>query len=346
MNEALKSELRVLVTGGAGFIGSNLVHTLLPKKEVSRLVVLDSLTYSGCRGNLIEAEQNEKFSFAKIDLRDVTAVSDLVCDEGFDAVFHLAAESHVDRSITGPSVFVETNVVGTINLLEACRAAWEGGFENKRFLHISTDEVFGSLGSSGAFTEDSPYRPNSPYSASKAGADHLVRAYNMTYGFPAVITNCSNNFGPFQFPEKLIPLVIDRAVNKERIPVYGDGSNVRDWIYVADHVSALWAAFKKGEVGESYNIGGGNEWPNLQVVETICDLVDSRLGRESQETRQLISMVKDRPGHDFRYAIDATKCHEVLDWKPEYEFKEALEATVTWYLENQSWVELVQGQSA
>jgi dTDP-glucose 4,6-dehydratase len=337
-----QSEMRLLVTGGAGFIGSNVVHALLPRPEISRLVVLDCLTYAGHRANLQGVEDNPKFAFAEIDLRNAEAVTRLVHEEAISNVMHLAAESHVDRSITGPAAFIETNVMGTFNLLEACRELWGGEWTGRRFLHVSTDEVFGSLGATGAFSETSQYQPNSPYSASKAGADHLVRAYHHTYGFPSVISNCSNNFGPYQFPEKLIPLTIHRAVSGQSIPVYGDGSNVRDWLFVEDHVDALWLALTRGELGESYNVGGDNEWPNLRVVETICDLVDQYLDRPEGAAREFITFVKDRPGHDFRYAIDARKIKREFGWAAGHEFRTALKATVAWYLNHQGWVAEVQ----
>jgi dTDP-glucose 4,6-dehydratase len=337
-----QSEMRLLVTGGAGFIGSNVVHALLPRPEISRLVVLDCLTYAGHRANLQGVDDNPKFAFAEIDLRNAEAVTRLVHEEAISNVMHLAAESHVDRSITGPAAFIETNVMGTFNLLEACRELWSGEWTGRRFLHVSTDEVFGSLGATGAFSETSQYQPNSPYSASKAGADHLVRAYHHTYGFPSVISNCSNNFGPYQFPEKLIPLTIHRAVSGQSIPVYGDGSNVRDWLFVEDHVDALWLALTRGELGESYNVGGDNEWPNLRVVETICDLVDQYLDRPEGAAREFITFVKDRPGHDFRYAIDARKIKREFGWAARHEFHTALKATVAWYLNHQDWVAEVQ----
>jgi dTDP-glucose 4,6-dehydratase len=333
--------MRLLVTGGAGFIGSNVVHGLLSRPEVARLMVLDCLTYAGHRANLAEAEKDPKFSFAEVDLRDAAAVAALVREEACTHVMHLAAESHVDRSITGPAAFVETNVMGTFNLLEACRETWAGEWAGRRFLHVSTDEVFGSLGETGAFSETSPYQPNSPYSASKASADHLVRAYFHTYGLPAIITNCSNNYGPYQFPEKLIPQTIHRAATGQEIPVYGDGSNVRDWLYVEDHVEALWLGLTKGEPGESYNVGGDNEWPNLRVVETICDLVDERLDRPPGTARELITFVTDRPGHDFRYAIDAAKIQRELGWAAAHDFPKAMQLTVDWYLENEAWVKSV-----
>ena len=333
--------MRLLVTGGAGFIGSNLVHSLLPKTEVEKLVVLDSLTYAGHQLSLEGAQEFSKYSFAKVDLRERESVSKLINTKEITHVIHLAAESHVDRSISAPGKFVETNVMGTFNLLEACRELWANKFSRCRFLHVSTDEVFGSLGKTGAFSESSPYQPNSPYSASKAGADHLVRAYYHTYDFPAIITNCSNNYGPFQFPEKLIPQTIYRAVANKPIPVYGDGSNVRDWLYVKDHVDALWLGITNGKSGDSYNIGGDNEWPNLRLVELICELVDKKLDRPYGTARKLLNFVNDRPGHDFRYAINASKICRELGWKPAHEFESAMEITIDWYLSNREWMETV-----
>jgi dTDP-glucose 4,6-dehydratase len=333
--------MRLLVTGGAGFIGSNLVHSLLPKTELEKLVVLDSLTYAGHQLSLEGAQQFSKYSFSKIDLTERESVYNLINTEEITHVIHLAAESHVDRSISGPSTFVETNVMGTFHLLEASREFWANERLRCRFLHVSTDEVFGSLGETGAFSESSPYQPNSPYSASKAGADHLVRAYYHTYNFPAIITNCSNNYGPFQFPEKLIPQTIHRAATGQSIPVYGDGSNVRDWLYVQDHVEALWLALTQGVPGDSYNVGGDNEWSNLRLVDTICELVDSQLNNPKGTAGKLITFVNDRPGHDFRYAIDADKIRRELGWKPAYDFESALEMTVDWYLSNRDWVDTV-----
>lgn len=333
--------MRLLVTGGAGFIGSNLVHSLLPKPEVEKIVVLDSLTYAGHQLSLEGAQEFSKYSFSKVDLREPDSVSKLINTEEITHVIHLAAESHVDRSISDPGAFIETNVLGTFNLLEACRILWEDNYSKCRFLHVSTDEVFGSLGKTGVFSESSPYKPNSPYSASKAGADHLVRAYYHTYAFPGIITNCSNNFGPYQFPEKLIPQTIYRAASGKPIPVYGDGTNVRDWLYVMDHVEALWLVLTSGKAGESYNIGADNEWPNLRLIEKICDLVDSKLKRKIVTARELLTFVKDRQGHDFRYAIDACKIRRELGWKPTHKFESAMEMTVNWYLSNGDWLEAV-----
>ncbi len=333
--------MRVLVTGGAGFIGSNLVHNLLPKNEVEKLVVLDSLTYAGHQLSLEGARKFSKYSFLKVDIRERDSISKLINAEEITHVMHLAAESHVDRSISAPGKFVETNVIGTFNLLEACRELWANQFSGCRFLHVSTDEVFGSLGNTGAFSESSPYQPNSPYSASKAGADHLVRAYYHTYAFPGIITNCSNNFGPYQFPEKLIPQTIHRAASCKSIPVYGEGTNVRDWLYVKDHVEALWLVLTSGESGESYNIGAYNEWANLSLIKKICDLVDRKLNRQVGTARELVTFVTDRQGHDFRYAIDASKIRQDLGWKPTHDFEPAMEKTVNWYLSNRDWLETV-----
>lgn len=333
--------MRLLITGGAGFIGSNLVHYLLPKNEVEKLVVLDSLTYAGHQLSLKSARKFSKYSFSKVDIRERDSISKLINAEEITHVMHLAAESHVDRSISAPGKFVETNVIGTFNLLEACRELWDNQFSGCRFLHVSTDEVFGSLGNTGAFSESSPYQPNSPYSASKAGADHLVRAYYHTYAFPGIITNCSNNFGPYQFPEKLIPQTIHRAATGQSIPVYGEGTNVRDWLYVMDHVEALWLGLISGESGESYNIGADNEWANLNLIKKICDLVDRKLNRQVGTARKLVTFVTDRQGHDFRYAIDASKIRQDLGWEPVHDFEQAMEKTVNWYLCNRDWLKTV-----
>jgi len=267
-----------------------------------------------------------------------------VREHGISHVMHLAAESHVDRSITGPGDFISTNVVGTFNLLEACRGVWGANLANKRFLHVSTDEVYGSLGATGYFTEQTPYAPNSPYSASKASSDMLVRAYHHTYGLPTVITNCSNNYGPFQFPEKLIPVVIQSVQNRKPVPVYGDGMNVRDWLYVRDHAEALWLVLNRGPAGETYNIGGHNEWANIRIVEVICDLIDEFAPHLGGDSRKLITFVKDRPGHDRRYAIDAGKIQKELSWVPAHRFEQGIRETVKWYLDNQTWVRSVLKQ--
>ena len=347
--------MNLLVTGGAGFIGSNLIHHVIQQREVVRLVNLDCLTYAGHLISLTEVEENPKYVFEKIDIRDKSGVRNIVRKHGITHVMHLAAESHVDRSITGPDDFIHTNVTGTLHLLEACRDAWlntEGGpskgaessLAEFRFLHVSTDEVYGSLGATGYFSETTPYAPNSPYSASKAASDMLVRAYHHTYGLPAVITNCSNNYGPYQYPEKLIPVVIGSVLERRAIPVYGDGMNVRDWLFVQDHAEALWQVLAKGKDGETYNIGGNNEWPNLRIIELICDLVDELAPQLGGQSRELISFVTDRPGHDRRYAIDAAKIQDELGWSPAYTFERGIRETVQWYLKNQDWVRHVLGK--
>jgi dTDP-glucose 4,6-dehydratase len=337
--------MKLLVTGGAGFIGSNLIRHVIERNEVTRLVNLDCLTYAGNPDNLAGVDQHPKYVFEKVDLRDPPAVLALVRRHAITHVLHLAAESHVDRSISGPGDFIHTNVVGTFNLLEACRAEWldpkagrRSPASHFRFHHVSTDEVYGSLGPTGFFSETTPYAPNSPYSASKAAADLLVRACHHTYGLPAVITNCSNNYGPFQFPEKLIPVVIQSVLARQPIPVYGDGLNVRDWLYVQDHAEALWLVLTRGRNGETYNLGGRNEWPNLRIVELICDLIDELAPERGGHSRKLIAFVKDRPGHDRRYAIDATKIKNELGWAPAHKFEQGLRETVRWYLDHQPWV--------
>jgi dTDP-glucose 4,6-dehydratase len=330
--------MRLLVTGGAGFIGSNVIHRIIEEPAAERLVNLDCLTYAGHLENLERVSSNPKCAFEKIDLRDKKAVLEVVQKHSITHVMHLAAESHVDRSITGPGDFIHTNIVGTFNLLEACRAFWANDMAGKRFHHVSTDEVYGSLGPTGHFTESTPYAPNSPYSASKAGSDMLVRAYHHTYELPVVITNCSNNYGPYQFPEKLIPVVIQSVLARKPIPVYGDGMNVRDWLYVGDHADALWLVLTRGKDGETYNIGGHNEWANIRIVELICDLVDELAPHLGGNSRKLINFVPDRPGHDRRYAIDASKIQRELDWTPAHTFERGIRETVAWYLANQEWV--------
>jgi len=338
--------MNLLLTGGAGFIGSNVIHQVIDRPEVARLINLDCLTYAGHLVNLETVSKHPKYVFEKVDLRDKAAVLDVVQKYSITHVMHLAAESHVDRSITGPGDFIHTNVVGTFNLLEACRAVWgDAKFKaqnpNVKFHHVSTDEVYGSLGATGFFTEATPYAPNSPYSASKASSDFLVRAYHHTYGMPAVITNCSNNYGPFQFPEKLIPVVIQSVCARKPVPVYGDGMNVRDWLYVRDHAEALWTVLQRGKVGETYNIGGHNEWANIRIVELICDLIDEMQPQLGGNSRKLITFVKDRPGHDRRYAIDAIKIEKELGWVPAHKFEQGIRETVRWYLDNQNWVNTV-----
>jgi dTDP-glucose 4,6-dehydratase len=334
--------MNLLVTGGAGFIGSNLIHHIIDNPAIRLLVNLDCLTYAGHLENLETVQRHPKYVFEKADLRDKQSVRALVARHAITHVFHLAAESHVDRSITGPDDFIQTNIVGTFHLLEAVRAAWADRFEGKRFHHVSTDEVYGSLGSDGFFTETTPYAPNSPYSASKAASDLLVRSYHHTYGLPVVTTNCSNNYGPFQFPEKLIPVTIECVFLRRPVPVYGDGLNVRDWLYVCDHAQALWQVLTRGRDGETYNIGGHNEWPNLRIVELICDLMDELAPQLGGSSRRLITFVKDRPGHDRRYAIDAGKIQKELGWSPAHTFQAGLRETIQWYLRNQDWVRRVK----
>ena len=333
--------MNLLITGGAGFIGSNLIHHVIDRSEVQQLINLDCLTYAGHLANLENVVKHPKYAFEKVDLRDKDAVVRVVEDHAITHVMHLAAESHVDRSITGPGDFIHTNVVGTFNLLEACRGFWSNSKSAHRFHHVSTDEVYGSLGSTGFFQETTPYAPNSPYSASKAASDMLVRAYYHTYGLPVVITNCSNNYGPYQFPEKLIPVVIQSCLARKPIPVYGDGMNVRDWLYVHDHAEALWQVLTRGKNAETYNIGGHNEWANIHIVQLICDLVDEFAPQLGGDTRKLVTFVKDRLGHDRRYAIDASKIERELGWKPAHTFERGIRETVRWYLDNQVWVKTV-----
>ena len=340
--------MNLLVTGGAGFIGSNVVHHVIDRPEVTRLVNLDCLTYAGHPENLEKVSRHPKYVFEQVDLREKADVRRVVEQHAITHVMHLAAESHVDRSITGPGDFIHTNVVGTFNLLEACRASWlspqstvRGPQSAVRFHHVSTDEVYGSLGPTGLFTEKTPYAPNSPYSASKAASDMLVRAYHHTYGLPAVITNCSNNYGPYQFPEKLIPVAVQSILARKPVPVYGDGMNVRDWLYVRDHAEALWLALTRGRDGETYNIGGHNEWANIRIVELICDIVDRFRPELGGHSRKLITFVKDRLGHDRRYAIDATRIESELGWTPAHKFEDGIRETVCWYLDNQAWVKAV-----
>ena len=339
--------MKILVTGGCGFIGANFIRHTLAVRPGWHIVNLDALTYAGNPANLedLPSSAAERYRFIHGDITDTSLLSALFSKENFDAVVHLAAESHVDRSILGPEAFVKTNVIGTFRLLEASLKSWQAmnkpaGF---RFLHISTDEVYGSLGPEGYFTEDTPYDPSSPYSASKAGSDHLVKAYCRTYGFPAIITNCSNNYGPYQFPEKLIPLMILNIIEEKTLPVYGDGGNIRDWLYVKDHCNALIKVLEEAKPGKTYNIGGSSERRNIEIVNLLCDLLDARLGRTAKNSsRRLIRFVTDRPGHDRRYAIDATKIHRELGWVPEHSFEEALAATVDWYLNHMQWVDSVR----
>jgi dTDP-glucose 4,6-dehydratase len=329
----------ILVTGGAGFIGSNFINHFMSANPGCRVVNLDLLTYAGNLENLTGVEKSPDYRFVRGDICDARLVASLLAEERIEAVLHFAAESHVDRSITGPEIFVRTNVLGTQVLLEESRRHWQtnisAGF---RFLQVSTDEVYGSLGATGYFTEETPLTPNSPYSASKAGADLLVRAYHETYGMPTLNTRCSNNYGPYHFPEKLIPLMITNIVNQKPLPVYGDGLNVRDWLHVQDHSRAIETVLKKGGAGSVYNIGGNNEWKNIDIVNLVCDLLDGRLGRQPGANRQLIDFVKDRPGHDKRYAIDAARIKRELGWEPGYTFEQGIAETIDWYLHNQTWV--------
>lgn len=337
----------LLVTGGAGFIGTNFIRNTLTGRPDWRIVNLDALTYAGNPTNFndLTPPHTERHRFVHGDIRDTSLLERLFSEENFDSVVHFAAESHVDRSILGPQAFLETNVLGTFHLLEASLKYWrtKGEPEDFRFLHISTDEVYGSLGSQGYFTERTPYDPSSPYSASKASSDHFVKAYFRTYGLPTLITNCSNNYGPYQFPEKLIPLIILNILEKNPLPVYGDGKNVRDWLYVIDHCNALVRVLEQGRPGETYNIGGGAERQNIEIVQLLCDLLDARLRRSGRESsRSLINFVTDRPGHDRRYAIDATKISNELGWTPEYVFEEALKTTIDWYMDHLDWVDSVR----
>jgi dTDP-glucose 4,6-dehydratase len=326
--------MNLLVTGGCGFIGANVIEHVIDRVEVSSLVNLDCLTYAGDFRNVERVATHPKYHFEKIDLRDKAAVIGVVEKHSVTHVLHLAAESHVDRSIAAPDAFVHTNVLGTFHLLEACRTTWRNHWAEKRFLHVSTDEIYGSLEGAGAFTEKSPYAPSSPYSASKASADMFVRAFHRTYGFPTVITNCGNNFGPYQHAEKLIPVIISHVLNRRPIPLYGDGQQVRDWIFVRDHAEALWQVLTRGRIGETYNVGARCEWTNRALAENICDLIDELAPELGGSSRQLISHVADRPGHDRRYAVDPSKIEEELGWKAATSFESALRETVAWYLKH------------
>jgi dTDP-glucose 4,6-dehydratase len=333
--------MKLLITGGAGFIGSHVVRLFVNAYPEYSIWNLDALTYAGNLANLKDVEQNPNYHFIKGDITDKQFISELFEKEQFDGVIHLAAESHVDRSITGPDAFIQTNVVGTANLLNAAVQCWKGNFEGKRFYHVSTDEVFGSLGTQGKFNESTAYDPRSPYSASKASSDHLVRAYHHTYGLPIVISNCSNNYGSHHFPEKLIPLIINNIKNSRPLPVYGKGENIRDWLWVEDHARAIDLIYHQGKNGETYCIGGNNEWKNIDVVRLLCKLMDEKLGRAAGESEKLIAYVTDRPGHDARYAIDASKLKTELGWEPTQPFEQLLATTIDWYLANEQWLEHV-----
>ena len=337
----MSGNTKILITGGAGFIGSHVVRLFVKKYPHYEIYNLDALTYAGNLENLKDIEDQPNYHFIKADIVDAAHIDSLFAEHKFDSVVHLAAESHVDRSITDPLAFVKTNIIGTVNLLNAFRDTWKGNFDGKLFYHISTDEVYGTLGDTGLFMETTAYDPNSPYSASKAGSDHFVRAYGETYGLPHVVTNCSNNYGPNQFPEKLIPLFIHNIKNNKSLPVYGDGKYTRDWLYVIDHAIAIDLVFHEGKEGETYNIGGFNEWQNIDLIKILCKQMDEKLGRAAGTSEGLITYVTDRPGHDRRYAIDANKINKELGWKPSVTFEEGLSKTIDWYLENEEWLDSV-----
>lgn len=332
---------KILITGGAGFIGSHVVRRFVNNYPEYQIINLDKLTYAGNLLNLKDVEDSPNYRFIKGDIVDAAFIDQLFKDEQIDSVIHLAAESHVDRSISNPLEFVMTNVVGTVNLLNAARNYWKANYSEHRFYHVSTDEVYGSLGEEGLFTEATAYDPHSPYSASKASSDHFVRSYHDTYGIDTVISNCSNNYGSYHFPEKLIPLAINNIKNNKAIPVYGKGENVRDWLWVEDHARAIDVIYHKASSGSTYNVGGHNEWKNIDLIQLLCRIMDAKLGREPGTSAKLITYVTDRAGHDLRYAIDSTKLQEDLGWKPSLQFEEGLEKTVEWYLHNDEWLQSV-----
>lgn len=332
---------KILITGGAGFIGSHVVRRMVTQYPNYHIYNLDALTYAGNLENISDIQHLPNYTFLKADITDEATINQLFEEYKFDGVIHLAAESHVDRSITDPLAFVKTNVIGTMNLLNAAKNTWKENYNEKRFYHVSTDEVYGTLGQTGLFTETTPYDPNSPYSASKASSDHFVRAYGETYGLPYVLTNCSNNYGPYHFPEKLIPLFINNIINNKPLPVYGDGKYTRDWLFVEDHARAIDLVFHKGKNHETYNIGGFNEWQNIDLVKLLCKQMDTKLSRPEGTSEQLITYVKDRPGHDLRYAIDATKINKELGWEPSVTFEQGLDKTIDWYLNNEEWLKNV-----
>ncbi len=329
----------ILITGGAGFIGSHVVRTFVNKYPHYNIINLDKLTYAGNLENITNISDKPNYKFVKGDITDPDFIQKLFLEYKFDGVIHLAAESHVDRSISNPMDFINTNIIGTVTLLNAAKTIWKDNLEDKLFYHISTDEVYGSLGEEGMFVEDTSYDPRSPYSASKASSDHLVRAYFHTFGIPIVISNCSNNYGANQFPEKLIPLAINNIKNNKPIPIYGKGDNIRDWLFVNDHANAIDIIYHKGKVGDTYNIGGNNEWTNIDLIHKLCEVMDKKLGREKGTSVKLITFVKDRAGHDLRYAIDSSKLMKELKWEPSLQFEEGIELTVDWYLNNQKWLD-------